>query len=74
LSSVSETIEQPLLVVFGKLDRLIPYQQAERLAREAKHTELVMYPEGNHVCNNLPYRYRPLVGDWMAGRLGVGRQ
>jgi 2,6-dihydroxypseudooxynicotine hydrolase len=74
LSGVSETIEQPLLVVFGKLDRLIPYQQAERLVREAKHTELVMYPEGNHVCNNLPYRYRPLVGDWMAGRLGVGQQ
>jgi hypothetical protein len=32
-----------------------------------------MYPDGNHVCNNLPYRYRPLVGDWMAERLGAGR-
>lgn len=73
LAGVAEQIEQPLLVVFGKLDRLIPFGQAERLAREAQHAELVMYPNGNHVCNNLPYRYRPLVGDWMAGRLGVGQ-
>jgi hypothetical protein len=25
----------------------------------------VIYPEGNHVCNNIPYKYRPLVADWM---------
>jgi hypothetical protein len=28
-----------------------------------------MYPDGNHVCNNIPYKYRPLVGDWLAERL-----
>jgi len=71
LVGVAEKIQQPLLVVFGKLDRLIPFEQAERLAREARHAELVMYPEGNHVCNNIPYKYRPLVSDWMAARLGA---
>jgi hypothetical protein len=30
-----------------------------------------MYPEGNHVCNNIPYKYRPLAGDWMGERLGA---
>ena len=58
-------IAQPLLVVFGKLDRLIPWQHAERVAAEAPHARLVMYPDGNHVCNNIPYKYRPLVADWM---------
>jgi 2,6-dihydroxypseudooxynicotine hydrolase len=69
LAGVAERITQPFLVIFGKLDRLVPYQQAERVAAEAPNAELVMYPDGNHVCNNLPYKYRPLAGDWMAERL-----
>ncbi|HXF56541.1 MAG TPA: alpha/beta fold hydrolase [Actinomycetota bacterium] len=67
-------VRQPLLVVFGKLDRLIPWQHAERVAAEAPNAELVMYPEGNHVCNNIPYKYRPLVADWLAEHLGVVRR
>ena len=69
LSGVLAKVTQPLLVIFGKQDRLIPFQQAERVAAEAPNAELVMYPEGNHVCNNIPYKYRPLAGDWMAERL-----
>jgi 2,6-dihydroxypseudooxynicotine hydrolase len=62
-------LRQPLLVVFGKRDRLIPRQQAERVAAEAPDAELVMLEDGNHVCNNMPYRYQPLVADWLAERL-----
>jgi 2,6-dihydroxypseudooxynicotine hydrolase len=71
LKDVAQKIEIPLLVVFGKKDRLIPYQQAERLFAEAssKDKRLVMYPEGNHVCNNMPFAYRPLVADWIAEHL-----
>ena len=69
LHEVASRIEQPLLVVFGKRDRLIPWQQAERLAAEAPNAKLVMFPDGNHVCNNIPYKYRPLVADWMGNRL-----
>lgn len=69
LHGVLPRVGQPLLVVFGKLDRLIPWQQAERVAAEAPRGELVMYPEGNHVCNNIPYKYRPLVADWVRERL-----
>ncbi|MFQ5855518.1 MAG: alpha/beta hydrolase family protein, partial [Anaerolineae bacterium] len=69
LQEVLPRITQPLLVVFGKLDRLIPWQHAERVAAEVPNAELVMYPEGNHVCNNIPYKYRPLVADWMRERL-----
>jgi 2,6-dihydroxypseudooxynicotine hydrolase len=69
LADVLPKVAQPFLVIFGRLDRLIPYQHAERVAAEAPNAELVMYPEGNHVCNNIPYKYRPLAGDWMAERL-----
>jgi 2,6-dihydroxypseudooxynicotine hydrolase len=70
LEGVAGRVRQPMLVVFGKLDRLIPYQHAERLAAEAPKAELVMYPDGNHVCNNIPYKYRPLVADWLREKLG----
>jgi pimeloyl-ACP methyl ester carboxylesterase len=69
LRDVLPKVRQPFLVVFGKLDRLIPWQQAERVAAEAPNARLVMYPDGNHVCNNIPYKYRPLVGDWMTETL-----
>lgn len=62
-------LRQPLLVVFGQQDALFPWQDAERVAREAPSGEFVLYPEGNHVCNNIPYKYRPLVADWMAEQL-----
>lgn len=65
LKDVAARVEQPMLVVFGKIDRLIPWQQAERLAAEAPNARLVMYADGNHVCNNIPHKYRPLVADWM---------
>ncbi len=30
---------------------------------------LAMYEDGNHVCNNIPYKCRPLVADWIRERL-----
>ena len=69
LGPVLPGLRTPLLVVFGKLDRLIPWQHAERVAAEAPNAELVMYPHGNHVCNNIPYLYRPLAADWTREQL-----
>jgi dienelactone hydrolase len=71
LQGVAARILQPFLVVFGKQDRLIPYQDAERLYAEIPATEkrLEMYEHGNHVVNNIPYAYRPLVADWVADHL-----
>ena len=69
LEDAAERITQPMLIISGKLDRIIPYQHAERIAAEAPGAKLKIYPEGNHVCNNIPYKYRPLVGDWMAEQL-----
>jgi 2,6-dihydroxypseudooxynicotine hydrolase len=30
-----------------------------------------MFEDGNHVCNNIPYKYRPLVADWMREKLAA---
>ena len=70
LAGVAEKVEQPCLVVTGKLDRLIPWEQTKRIADEAPHGEWVLYEDGTHVCNNVPFKYRPLVADWMRDRLG----
>jgi 2,6-dihydroxypseudooxynicotine hydrolase len=69
LGPVLRHVRQPMLVVFGKLDRLIPWQHAERVTAEAPNAQPVMYEDGNHVCNNLPFKYRPLVADWIGETL-----
>lgn len=74
LEGKAERIRCPLLVVFGGGDRLIPPSEGERLARAAAGpTEFVLFEEGNHVCFNISYRFRPLTGDWMAEAL-AGRK
>ncbi|MFQ5860669.1 MAG: alpha/beta hydrolase family protein [Dehalococcoidia bacterium] len=70
LEGILSGVRCPLLVVQGKQDRLVPYTEAERIVQDAGNVaQLVMYEEGNHVCNNIPYKYRPLVSDWMAQHL-----
>jgi 2,6-dihydroxypseudooxynicotine hydrolase len=69
LAGVAERITQPALIVTGRLDRLIPWEDTKRIADAIPGAEWVLYEHGTHVCNNLPFRYRPLIGDWMAGRL-----
>jgi dienelactone hydrolase len=70
LEGVAQRITCPLLVVFGAGDKLISAKEGERLARAASGpTELVVFEEGNHVCFNISYKFRPLTADWMAERL-----
>ena len=49
--------------------RLVPWQYAVRVAEEARNARLWMFDEGNHVCMNLTYRWRPQAADWLAQRL-----
>jgi len=71
LEGRAQQIKCPLLVIFGAGDRLIPPADGQRLAHLASGpSELVMYPEGNHVCFNISYKFRPLSGDWMSRTLG----
>lgn len=70
LYDAAPLLDQPYLAITGRRDRLIPWEQTKRQADEAPGGEFVLYEEGNHVCNNLPYLYRPLTADWLREKLG----
>jgi dipeptidyl aminopeptidase/acylaminoacyl peptidase len=59
----------PTLIVAGKKDRLIPWQQAERLHREVDGSEFLLLEDGNHGCANVVAAHRYRTADWMADRL-----
>ncbi len=73
LGGVASRIRQPVLYVTGTLDRIVPWQETERAARETPNGSFVLFEHGSHVCSNIPYRYRPLVADWMAEQLAAVR-
>ena len=70
LEGVAERITCPIFIMNGKQDRLIPWQDAERLARDVKGpVELMIIEDGNHIANNRAYRWRLQSADWMAEQL-----
>ncbi len=69
LRGVAERVTQPCLVVTGRRDRVIGWEETRRIADAVPGAEWVLYDDGTHVCNNIPYKYRPLVADWMRARL-----
>jgi 2,6-dihydroxypseudooxynicotine hydrolase len=69
LDGVLGRLTQPMIVVFGQRDRLVPWEHAVRVAKEAPNADLWLFEEGNHVCMNLSYRWRPQAADWLAERL-----
>jgi pimeloyl-ACP methyl ester carboxylesterase len=72
LEGRAERIRCPLLIVFGAGDRIIPPSEGERLARAAAGpTDFVVFPDGNHVCFNISYKFRPLTADWPAEKLAA---
>jgi 2,6-dihydroxypseudooxynicotine hydrolase len=70
LAGVAELVTQPCLVVTGRLDRVVPWEQTKRIADAVRGSDWVLYEDGTHVCNNLPFKYRPFVADWIRDRLG----
>lgn len=69
LAGLAPKIRCPLLVIHGTKE-FVPVEQAKRIYDEASGLkEWALLEGGNHVCNNMPYRYRPLVGDFLAQHL-----
>jgi 2,6-dihydroxypseudooxynicotine hydrolase len=72
LKNVAKNIACPLYIVAGKQDRIVPWQEGERLAAAAAGPVVRCFlDDGNHVANNRVYRWRPQSADWMARQLGV---
>jgi dipeptidyl aminopeptidase/acylaminoacyl peptidase len=62
----------PTLIVHSGADKVMRASEAERIRDAAgPAAELVIFPEGSHVCDNIPYKIRPLMSDWMARHLGA---
>jgi dienelactone hydrolase len=69
LAGVAERVTQPCLVITGKLDRVIAWEDTQRIAQTVPGAEWVLHEDGSHVCNNIPYKYRPQVADWIRDHL-----
>lgn len=73
LEAVASRISCPLFIVGGKQDRIVPWQDAQRLAQAVSgEVELLLIDDGGHNANNRPYRYRTQSADWMARQLLSG--
>jgi len=59
----------PTLIIAGKKDRLIPWQQAQRLHHEVPGSEFLLLEDGNHGCANVVAAHRYRTADWMAAQL-----
>ena len=60
----------PTLLVFGKLDRIIPFSEAERCSAIAG-VELVTYETGNHGVTDQAFESRTMLADWMHRHLSA---
>jgi 2,6-dihydroxypseudooxynicotine hydrolase len=64
--SAEKPVDAALQFGFG----VCPGEESERMRNEASGVASpVVFPEGNHVCDNIPYKVRPLMADWMARQL-----
>ena len=75
LAQCAKNIACPIYIVAGTKDRLTPHTQAEKLAAAVSGPCVLSVIEGgNHVVNNLWYRYRDQTADWMAAQLGAAKR
>ena len=74
LKGHARNITCPIYILAGTQDRLTPHTEAEKLAAEVSGPCVLSVIEGgNHVVNNLWYRYRDQTADWMAAQLRASR-
>jgi 2,6-dihydroxypseudooxynicotine hydrolase len=75
LAEAAPLVEQPMLVLTGKDDVLIPWKETQRIASAAPNATFIAWDGATHVCYNMRYLYRPLAADWIREQLepeGIG--
>jgi 2,6-dihydroxypseudooxynicotine hydrolase len=71
LAGRTSGIRCPLYIVGGKLDRIIRWEEQQRLHDEVPGSEMLMLDDGNHGNTNLVAEHRPRTADWLARQLGA---
>jgi dienelactone hydrolase len=75
LDGIAQKIEAPLLVVHSIKDHLVPFEDAERLAKAAPKGELVVttaeFGGEGHCCMDGMQTGVDLIYDWLADKLGA---
>jgi dienelactone hydrolase len=70
LAGVAGRATVPLLQVYGGLDAASPPAQAEKVAAEyGGPVTTLVFDDGVHIVNNVWYKARPAVADWLAETL-----
>jgi 2,6-dihydroxypseudooxynicotine hydrolase len=71
LTGIPVRIKQPIYILHGALDILIPVAQAQRLYDEvsSKDKSLVIVTDGIHCAHNLYHLVRRPMADWLADKL-----
>jgi 2,6-dihydroxypseudooxynicotine hydrolase len=73
LEEAAEHITCPLLIIAGKQDPLVGWENAELLRDAASGpTELHIFDEGNHSCQNIPHKAMPLQFIFLSQHLHEG--
>jgi dienelactone hydrolase len=73
LAGVAGRATAPLLQVYGGLDTGSPPEHGKRIAAEyGGPVTNVVFDDGVHILNNIWYKARPLVADWLAETLTGG--
>ncbi|HVC15107.1 MAG TPA: alpha/beta fold hydrolase [Acidimicrobiales bacterium] len=73
LGDLPSEIRQPLFVLHGALDIIVPVAQAQELYEMAPSEDkrLWIIPDGIHCAHNRFHRVRRPMADWLASRLGA---
>jgi dienelactone hydrolase len=70
LAGAADRATVPLLQVYGGLDAASPLSQAEKVAAEyGGPVTTLVFDDGVHILNNVWYKARPAVADWLAETL-----
>lgn len=71
LEDVIGDLTCPLMIIHGDKDRICDYHQSREIVDKSSSTEkhLIIIEDGNHVCNNYVYMYRPVIADWVVEKL-----
>lgn len=69
LTDAIDDLTIPTLIVTGSKDAIIAPARSKRIADQAVNGEFLLYEGASHVCNDIHFRYRPRIADWLRSRL-----